>query len=600
MKKGLLALVCVLLLGGGGYIFLGQSTVSVAQQRSEPIAAPVAADDSLIVEGRVVPVRSVELQFIQLTAADRVAEVLVKEGDAVRKGAPLARLDTARLELGVEKAKVTLQQAKADYDKLELGATPEEIAAATAEVEQAKAQLQQTQGGVTGSDVAAAQAELTSARAELARLEAGPKTSEVHAAQAALNEARVKLTQAEAGPPRADVQAAQRALDEANAKLAQAEAGPPRADVQAAQAGLDQARAAYASQASSLSLAKTNANAAIEQAANDLRDRQAEYERIYWENQQLAGQVAAEDFPRERRDQEAAAQRAVQNAEQTLQQARVAYDQALQAEQAGNDAAQAQVAAAQANLDKLHADPAQIAAAQAQVAAAQANLDKLHADPAAVASARAQVAAAQANLDKLLRVEPSALAAARARVAQAQASLQRLQGDERAGSVAAAAAQVERTEAGLAEVQALAAAPDLAGALARVEAANVALKEANLLLDQATLRAPMAGTVAEVTITPGSTPAQETAALVIADFSAWQIETTDLTEINIVNVTEGAPVALTFDALPDVKLAGLVDRIKPLGANKQGDIIYTVIITPDAVEPRLRWNMTASAVIQSQ
>ena len=55
---------------------------------------------------------------------------------------------------------------------------------------------------------------------------------------------------------------------------------------------------------------------------------------------------------------------------------------------------------------------------------------------------------------------------------------------------------------------------------------------------------------------------------------------------------------LTFDALPDLTLPGIVARIKPLGENKQGDITYTVIIEPQASDPRLRWNMTAVATLE--
>ncbi|MBA3533913.1 MAG: efflux RND transporter periplasmic adaptor subunit, partial [Ardenticatenales bacterium] len=38
---------------------------------------------------------------------------------------------------------------------------------------------------------------------------------------------------------------------------------------------------------------------------------------------------------------------------------------------------------------------------------------------------------------------------------------------------------------------------------------------------------------------------------------------------------------------------GTVTRIRTIGENKQGDITYTVIVTPDKQDERLRWNMTA-------
>ena len=56
----------------------------------------------------------------------------------------------------------------------------------------------------------------------------------------------------------------------------------------------------------------------------------------------------------------------------------------------------------------------------------------------------------------------------------------------------------------------------------------------------------------------------------------------------------GAPASLTFDALPGVQLSGVVARIKPIGAQKQGDMTYTVVVRPDRHEDRLLWNMTAT------
>lgn len=43
-----------------------------------------------------------------------------------------------------------------------------------------------------------------------------------------------------------------------------------------------------------------------------------------------------------------------------------------------------------------------------------------------------------------------------------------------------------------------------------------------------------------------------------------------------------------------MELAGVVSHIQALGEDKQGDIVYTVTITLDQQDSRLRWNMTAS------
>jgi HlyD family secretion protein len=85
----------------------------------------------------------------------------------------------------------------------------------------------------------------------------------------------------------------------------------------------------------------------------------------------------------------------------------------------------------------------------------------------------------------------------------------------------------------------------------------------------------------------------------LADLTFWQIETDDLTELNVVRIGEGSPVKIEFDALPDVELTGQVVQIKPIGVNKQGDITYTAVIVPDQSDPRLRWNMTAVVTIDT-
>jgi HlyD family secretion protein len=84
----------------------------------------------------------------------------------------------------------------------------------------------------------------------------------------------------------------------------------------------------------------------------------------------------------------------------------------------------------------------------------------------------------------------------------------------------------------------------------------------------------------------------------VGDPSAWEIDTTDLTELNVVNVREGTKATVALDALPNVELAGEVARIEQYGENKQGDIVYTVVIVPDKQDERLRWNMTASVALQ--
>jgi HlyD family secretion protein len=480
-----------------GLVLVGLTACGAPAQASsaaQPTALPaVQAESGVIAEGRVIPAEHVSLSFEN---PGLVAEIMVGEGDTVSVGQPLARLDTRDLTLRVEQAQVNLDQAKADYDKLLEGATPEQLAAAQAEVARTQGNLEATRAGVTQADIDAAKAELESARARLAQLQAGAKSP----------------------------------------------------DIQSAQANLDQARANLQSRRDGLAQAKANAQLNLDQAANALRNAQDVYSRVMWENRELENHGG--DLPQARVDQENAAERAVADAETALKQARLALDQAGQAELTGVQSAEAQLRDAEARLAKL-----------------------------------------------LSPADADALAAAQAQVASAQAKLARLTGAEREGTVAAASAGVASAQANLAEIKAGPSQATLASSQARVKAAEVSLKQAQLALEKATLVAPISGTVAELNLKVGEVPANSADVLVLADMSRWTIETEDLTELSIVKVREGDQVKLTFDAIAGFELSGTVTKIKPMGKNRQGDIVYKVVITPNSWDDRLRWNMTASVVI---
>jgi HlyD family secretion protein len=143
----------------------------------------------------------------------------------------------------------------------------------------------------------------------------------------------------------------------------------------------------------------------------------------------------------------------------------------------------------------------------------------------------------------------------------------------------------ERTRAALAQAQA-----DQTTQQAR-------LAEAEGLLDKTELRAPMTGTVAYLDIKVGEHAATGTVLVRIADESAWEIRSDDLTELQIAKVRLGAPAVLTFDGIPGLEIPGRVKFIRPYGEKKRGDITYTVTIAPDRWDDRLRWNMTAQIAI---
>jgi HlyD family secretion protein len=138
--------------------------------------------------------------------------------------------------------------------------------------------------------------------------------------------------------------------------------------------------------------------------------------------------------------------------------------------------------------------------------------------------------------------------------------------------------------------------PDhLALAEARLANAEAQAAAAQAALDLRDLKAPFAGTIADVNIIPGQVVSSGTWAFVLVDFSEWYVETTDLTEMEIVKVYEGQAVSLVPDALSDIELSGEVVEISQVSGVQSGDVVYTVRILLSDPDPRLLWGMTVEA-----
>ena len=166
----------------------------------------------LVLHGNV-DLRQVDLPF---NNSERIAEVLVQEGDHVRRGQLLARLDTRRLEPQLAEAEATTAAQRAVVARLHHGSRPEEIAQARANVASAQAD--------------AANAELQYRRLSGLARESLRAVSQQDAdnAKAALDVAQAKLVVSEraldlavTGPRREDIDQAeaQARSDEARAAL---------------------------------------------------------------------------------------------------------------------------------------------------------------------------------------------------------------------------------------------------------------------------------------------------------------------------------------------------------------------------------------------
>lgn len=133
---------------------------------------------------------------------------------------------------------------------------------------------------------------------------------------------------------------------------------------------------------------------------------------------------------------------------------------------------------------------------------------------------------------------------------------------------------------------------ELALAQARLEAAQAAVAAAEEALRRLELRAPFDGTVVEVKYSAGESVAPAQPVLVLADFSAWYAETTDLSEKDVVRIRTDEPAEITPDALPDLSLPAEIERIADYPETRGGDVVYRVRLRLLESNPRLRWGMT--------
>ena len=246
-----------------------QQFLAPTNETPTPQPQAQAIDDVVSAQGSLIPRHRAELAF---RAGGRVAEVIVAEGQAVKTGDVLVRLQDDEAKAGLAQAQAVLDAARANLAQLEEGARPEQIAqaeaalrAADAALAAAMAERARITGGATEAQVASAQARLAAAQVdqklaqdaydqieragltgtleEQARYRLNAANQALTAAQKALAEALAGGTQTERAA-QANVAAAQAQRDLAQAQLDELKNGASGSQIAAARAGVAQAEAA--------------------------------------------------------------------------------------------------------------------------------------------------------------------------------------------------------------------------------------------------------------------------------------------------------------------------------------------------------------------
>jgi HlyD family secretion protein len=184
---------------------------------------------------------------------------------------------------------------------------------------------------------------------------------------------------------------------------------------------------------------------------------------------------------------------------------------------------------------------------------------------------------AQISLEKMKQgAEPKDIASAQERVTEAQKSLERLQKGADAIDLQMSQNSVAQRAASLASAQ------------------NT-YADAQAALKDYTIVAPFDGIIAKVPVQVNDQGSPSTAVVTLLTHA--QVAQVTLNEVDVAKVKVGQKVSLTFDAVPDLTIAGTVSEVDPLGAATQGVVNYTIKIAFGTQDDRVKPGMSVSAAI---
>ncbi|GAB4570162.1 MAG: hypothetical protein Kow0077_03760 [Anaerolineae bacterium] len=243
--------ILVVLVAGAAFLLVRPRLTGEQAPEDQQLQTVVVERGDLVVSvrvtGEVLAGRSAQLGF---DTAGIVAEVLVEEGQFVRAGDILARLDNEPQRIALEQAELARQIADLNLASLERGPDQRELNIARANVNSAwAAYVDLRDNSVTQEQIRAAELRYEQALAawdaaeQASRDARRTEVSLAQVGQASFNAeiARLQLEQLRQGPSQAVLNASQAQVAQAQARLRQVEAGPTQAELDRAAISLRQA-----------------------------------------------------------------------------------------------------------------------------------------------------------------------------------------------------------------------------------------------------------------------------------------------------------------------------------------------------------------------
>ena len=205
------------LIASGVLIVGTTTTIKTIQQKNKPLdisklTVPVEAKSVTVritASGKVQPVQSVN---ISPKSPGLLAALNVEQGDTVKQGQIIARMDNSEIKMRILQYKANLDQAKAQLADSEAGSRPEEIAQGKARVDQAQAQLAIIRDGNRLQEIQQAQAQVDSAKASVALTQSRVKRYQDLAKDGAISQDSLEQYVSENSKAKANLEEAQRRL----------------------------------------------------------------------------------------------------------------------------------------------------------------------------------------------------------------------------------------------------------------------------------------------------------------------------------------------------------------------------------------------------
>jgi HlyD family secretion protein len=164
-----------------------------------------------------------------------------------------------------------------------------------------------------------------------------------------------------------------------------------------------------------------------------------------------------------------------------------------------------------------------------------------------------------------------------------------------AASVTSDERAVTAATASLQELQAGADPLDIQSSQLSVQKSQNALSVAEQNLADTVARAPFSGTVAELSVQQYQTIGNGTAvATMVSDNQSVDIS---VNEVDAAKLKVGQKATITFDALPDISIAGTVSSVNTIGTVSSGVVSYAAVVTFDTPNTDVKPGMSATTDI---